>query len=167
MFADCRLRIYRCCTFARRRIRRILRYPKRLRVAINRRLRAVKRWHSLGSRGERAVCRYLTRNNFFIWGTNIRSRQGEIDIVASQRRVLVFVEVKTRRIEVLPYYPALSAIDAAKRRRMHLLARRYVRDNRALLKRRRIKAIRFDVIEVAKRAGYWDFEVRQLAAAFE
>lgn len=49
-----------------------------------------------GRLGEDAAVKLLTREGYKILTRNFRSRQGEIDIVAQDQDVLVFVEVKTR-----------------------------------------------------------------------
>lgn len=51
---------------------------------------------SSGKRGEQAALKFLKRKGYKILGKNFRSRFGEIDIVAQEAEVLVFVEVKTR-----------------------------------------------------------------------
>jgi len=50
----------------------------------------------LGRRGERAAARHLKRHRYRILARNYRSVAGEIDLIASQRETIVFVEVKTR-----------------------------------------------------------------------
>lgn len=52
---------------------------------------------SLGRWGEQQAVRYLKRRLYRIVETNYRSRSGEIDIIARRGKILVFVEVKTRR----------------------------------------------------------------------
>lgn len=52
---------------------------------------------ALGGRGEDAACAHLERLGFAILARNVRTRYGEIDVIAFDRRVLVFVEVKTLR----------------------------------------------------------------------
>ena len=56
-------------------------------------------WRSppLGWAGERAAARFLRRRGFTIVARGARDRLGEIDLVAVERRTVVFVEVKTRR----------------------------------------------------------------------
>lgn len=49
-----------------------------------------------GKFGERIAIEILRKKGYKILDTNFRSRFGEIDIVAEDRGVLVFVEVKTR-----------------------------------------------------------------------
>jgi putative endonuclease len=51
---------------------------------------------TLGERGENVAAKYLTQLGYRILQRNYRSKLGEIDIVARDGRVLVFVEVKTR-----------------------------------------------------------------------
>ena len=51
----------------------------------------------LGLLGERLACRELERRGYRVLERRARSRHGEIDIVALDGDVLVFVEVKTRR----------------------------------------------------------------------
>ena len=51
---------------------------------------------SLGAWGEERTARFLRRKGYRILARNFRTRLGEIDLVALRRRVLCFVEVKTR-----------------------------------------------------------------------
>ena len=48
-----------------------------------------------GQEGERLAARFLEKQGFRILDRNYRNRLGEIDIVAEDRGVLVFVEVRT------------------------------------------------------------------------
>jgi putative endonuclease len=50
----------------------------------------------LGRRGERQACRFLARSGYDILARRHRTRSGEIDLVAFEGDILVFVEVKTR-----------------------------------------------------------------------
>jgi putative endonuclease len=49
-----------------------------------------------GRRGERIACLFLLRQGFDILARRYRNRSGELDIVAFEKDILVFVEVKTR-----------------------------------------------------------------------
>jgi len=52
---------------------------------------------ALGKKGEEIAKKYLSKHNYKIVERNFKSqRWGEIDLVAIENEVLVFVEVKTR-----------------------------------------------------------------------
>src|SRR2546428_12590063 len=50
----------------------------------------------LGEEGERAAARFLEARGYRILERNYRTRRGEIDLIAEDGRMLVFVEVKVR-----------------------------------------------------------------------
>lgn len=52
---------------------------------------------ALGQWGEQQAVDYLRSQGFKILARNYRAPVGEIDIIASSRKELLFVEVKTRR----------------------------------------------------------------------
>ncbi|MEK7364126.1 MAG: YraN family protein, partial [candidate division NC10 bacterium] len=47
---------------------------------------------SVGKRGEEEAARFLQKRGFIILDRNVRSRLGEIDLVARDGKALVFVE---------------------------------------------------------------------------
>ena len=49
----------------------------------------------VGREGEELAARYLCRIGCTIEARNFRTRHGEIDLIVRERRVLVFVEIKT------------------------------------------------------------------------
>ncbi len=53
--------------------------------------------HALGKSGEKIALRYLEDKKYRILAQNFRLFRGEIDIIALDRKILVFVEVKTRK----------------------------------------------------------------------
>lgn len=70
---------------------------------------------TVGLLGENCAAEHLRRCGFKILGRNYRTpRWGELDIVAEEGSVLVFVEVKTRTS--LKYGPPEEALDFFKRR---------------------------------------------------
>ena len=71
---------------------------------------------SLGARGEAAAARLLKRKGYTIVARSDRSRLGEIDLVAVDKRTVVFVEVKTRPSHDTGH-PA-DAVDEDKQRRL-------------------------------------------------
>lgn len=96
----------------------------------------------LGKRGEELACRELRRQGYAIVARRYRTRYGEIDIVAMDGGVLVFVEVKTRSSE--RFGTPLAAVTPVKQRRLTRMALDY-------LARSRTAGVpcRFDVVSVA------------------
>ena len=107
-------------------------------------------WRSggtLGAKGERAAARHLRRGGYRILARNLRSRLGEIDILAEHRasRSIIIVEVKTT---VSDDPSPEEHVNAAKQRKLttlggHLVRRYGLAD----------RVVRFDVIGVVWPAG--------------
>ena len=95
----------------------------------------------LGPTGEARACAHLRGLGFDILETGVRSRLGEIDIVARDGMTLVFVEVKARRGR--GYGRPEEAVTRKKRQKLGRLASDY-------LARRGLGArpCRFDVVSV-------------------
>jgi putative endonuclease len=74
----------------------------------------------LGKSGEQAAAEYLQGCGFRILDRNWRSADGEIDIVAVERQVLVICEVKSRTS--VRHGSPLEAVSRAKRSRLRRLA---------------------------------------------
>jgi putative endonuclease len=94
-----------------------------------------------GVKGEEEAARFLTRSGYAILDRNVRTRAGEIDLVAKEGKTLVFVEVKTRRD--LEGDPPQAAVHTRKQNRLAKLAHGYLK-----LKRIRQTPCRFDVVSV-------------------
>ena len=97
---------------------------------------------STGLKGEEAAARFLTRSGYEILDKNVRTRAGEIDLVAREGKTLVFVEVKTRR-DVVEGDPPQAGVNTRKQNRLGKLANGYLK-----LKRIRQTPCRFDVVAV-------------------
>ncbi len=80
--------------------------------------------HALGRRGEEEGARYLRKRGYEIIARNVRTRLGEIDLIARHRGVLVFVEVKTRSSG--NFAPPELSVDERKRRKLSVLAQAYL-----------------------------------------
>ena len=96
---------------------------------------------STGIKGEDEAARFLTRSGYAILDKNVRTRAGEIDLVAREGKTLVFVEVKTRRDTEGD--PPQAAVDTRKQNRLGKLAHGYLK-----LKHIRETPCRFDVVSV-------------------
>ena len=79
--------------------------------------------HALGKDGENAACEELRRRGYEILETRYRTRYGEIDIIARDRAVTVFVEVKTRT--GADFGEGADAVTAWKQRRVTKIALDY------------------------------------------
>ncbi len=99
----------------------------------------------VGRWGEQAAAEYLEKQGYIILARNFRTAHGEIDILARQDNVLVFVEVKARSSNRFGY-PEHSVTP---RKRMHILsaAEKYV------LEHPEFRTWRVDVISVEGETG--------------
>ena len=116
----------------------------------------IRQW--LGARGESVAARYLRRRGYAIVRRNYRGAHGEVDLVALDGDVLVFIEVKTRAQD--RFGEPLDAIDGDKQRRIARVAEDFVHEHRLS-----DRAVRFDVVGVRRRG--WRWEVELVRDAFE
>ena len=70
----------------------------------------------LGREGEEIAENYLKKKGYRLVERNYRCPLGELDLIALDRRVIVFVEVKTRGDE--SYGPPLESVHPRKQRKM-------------------------------------------------
>jgi putative endonuclease len=108
----------------------------------------VPRRRALGRHGEQLACAHLQRRGYEVLARNVRTRAGEIDVVASAGRLLVFVEVKTLTAPGPRMAAAARPLDwlrPRQRRRLRLLAAAWLHDTRD---RPRAASIRFDAVGV-------------------
>jgi len=91
-----------------------------------------------GGQAEERACRYLKDLGYEIVARNWRCRFGEIDIVARDRDVLVFVEVKARASG--RFGGPEAAVDPVKQGRLVSAARMFIQQTGAQL------PARFDVV---------------------
>ena len=83
----------------------------------------------LGNLGESYAAKLLRKNRYRILARNYIGKHGEIDIIAAKRKLLAFVEVKTRSIESQSQCeprPA-CAVTPDKQRRLIYVANEYAR----------------------------------------
>ena len=81
----------------------------------------------LGKEGESLACRFLRRKGYRIEERNYCSSLGEIDIIARDKRTMVFVEVKTRRTNEYGY--PQDAVTGSKQQRMRKVALIYLKQS--------------------------------------
>ncbi|MBU0672606.1 MAG: YraN family protein [Candidatus Margulisbacteria bacterium] len=97
-----------------------------------------------GVEGEEIAEKYLRQLGYQILDNNFHSQQGEVDIIAKDHEILVFIEVKNYSFR--SYGSPLSAVRKSKRDSIIHAARTY-------LLKKKIKDIncRFDVLTIYRR----------------
>ena len=94
----------------------------------------------VGSWGESIAADYLRKKRYKLIATNYRCRYGEIDLIVSNRKHLVFVEVKLRKNA--KFANAFEFVDSHKQDRLRITAEMYLAENPTNLQPR------FDVISI-------------------
>jgi putative endonuclease len=117
----------------------------------------------LGRRAEQLVAGGLERQGWRIVARNVRTRSGELDLIALDGATLVFVEVKAGRAGsgLGPERPA-HAVGPQKQHRIRRLAREWLAEGRAPSG---VAGYRFDVVGVSFR-GDRLADVDHIRAAF-
>jgi putative endonuclease len=72
----------------------------------------------IGKWGEEIASEYLTQKGCEVLGRNVRTPYGEIDIIAKQAEIFIFVEVKTRTSNKM----GLPEESITARKREHMIA---------------------------------------------
>ncbi len=103
------------------------------------------RRHSLGKKGEQLAVSHLINLGYRIEAQNYRCPFGEIDIIARDKGVLAFVEVKTRLAE--SFGDPKEAVDYRKQQRLNRIALYYLGN---LCKEEGEELCRFDVVSVSQ-----------------
>ena len=104
----------------------------------------------IGDLGELEACKYLKKHGYKIVNCNERQSHKEIDIIATDKNYIAFVEVKTRSVDndlYSAYGTPASAVTYTKRSNLISAARSYLRSNPT------DKQPRMDVIEVYLKKG--------------
>jgi len=78
----------------------------------------------IGQYGENLACNYLKRNGYKIIARNYKISYEEIDIIAEQNDILVFIEVKTRVSQF--YGDGSEATQGIKQKRLNLAIQKYL-----------------------------------------
>jgi len=96
--------------------------------------------YEVGELGEDIACAYLKSKGYKILNRNVKMRRNEIDIVATDNKRAIFVEVKTRTNS---NYSAYFEVDSEKEERIR-------RASELFLMKRDVEDLerRYDVIEV-------------------
>jgi len=95
----------------------------------------------LGRQGEEAAAQYLEKNGYRILCRNYRCQLGEIDLIALDGDIIVFVEVRSRSGDL--YGLAQESVTGRKQYKLRKLAWHYLKTNG-----KTGSACRFDVVAI-------------------
>lgn len=114
-----------------------------------------------GAWGEALAAEYLRKKRYKIEAVGYSCRFGEIDLIVSDRKYLVFVEVKLRKSA--GFAQAMEYVDRRKQDRIRVTASMYLSQNPTKLQPR------FDVIEIYAPGGTATVhpEIRHMEDAFQ
>ena len=114
--------------------------------------------HALGKSGERIALRYLEDKKYRILARNFRLFRGEIDIIALDRKILVFVEVKTRKS--IDFGLPEESVTSSKQEQIKKIAQGFLTKNNL-----NETECRFDVVSLIFDEGK-GFSIRHIQNAF-
>ncbi|MDO5436967.1 MAG: YraN family protein [bacterium] len=98
----------------------------------------------IGKYGEKLACEFLIKKGYRIIETNYRySKYGEIDIIAADKDVLCFIEVKTRTNN--RFGTPMEAITKDKLLKIYTCIKNYRAKNGLKFKRARIDAVSIEL----------------------
>lgn len=115
-----------------------------------------------GMIGERACANNLRDKGYTIVDANFRTRFGEIDFIAANKKYIVFVEVKTRGVEA--WSSPASWVTPNKQRKVALAASSFLQYNGALYENLQP---RFDVMEVIMNDNREIIRITHIENAFD
>lgn len=95
----------------------------------------------LGRWGEDLAAEYLRKKKYRLVACNYRCRFGEIDLIAENKKYLVFVEVKLRKTP--DFARAMEFVDGRKQERLRQTAAMFLAQHEDWAKQPR-----FDVVEI-------------------
>jgi putative endonuclease len=113
--------------------------------------------NTLGKEGEARAVAFLKEKGYRILEKNYRTAFGEIDIIAKDRGVIVFTEVKTRSDDLFGH--PFEAVNQRKQEKMRKVALCYMK------KLRQEVPARFDVLSINMEDG--PESIKHIMDAFE
>lgn len=112
----------------------------------------------IGNLGENIATHYLKQKGYIILDRNFESRQGEIDIIALDKKEIVFIEVKTRTSN--KFGTPSEAVNKIKQKHMLQTIKYYL-----YIRNLSEEFIRIDIIEVYIKDN--EYKVNHIKQAFE
>lgn len=114
--------------------------------------------HLIGKYGEEIAVEYLENNKYKIIETNFSCKQGEIDIIAKDKKEIVFIEVKTRT-NIMYGRPA-DAVTYYKKKHILQSIQYYL-----YIKKLENEFVRIDIIEIYIKNN--KYKINHIKGAFE
>lgn len=114
---------------------------------------------NIGFYGENLATDYIRTLNYKISDKNFQNRYGELDIIAFENEILVFIEVKTRTSK--NYGSPLLALSKSKVKNIIKMAKFYINH-----KNFSMFFVRFDVIEILINVENNTFSLNHIKDAF-
>jgi putative endonuclease len=113
----------------------------------------------VGKRGEELARKHLEQKGYKIVTTNFRCKLGEIDIIAKDKDVVVFVEVRT--ITSAKFGPAYNTVTYPKQKQVKRVALFYISKYNLVNTQ-----FRFDVIGITLNQRTGDYQLDHIPNAF-
>lgn len=113
----------------------------------------------LGDKGEKQAARYLKKKGYKIVTSNYRCQYGEIDLIARDADILIFIEVKTRTS--CDFGGPAAAVDFRKQKQISKVAHHYL-----VTHHNDDVDARFDVISILSPSGK-KTEIEHIINAFD
>lgn len=113
----------------------------------------------LGEQGERQAARYLKKKGYKVVTANYRCKYGEIDLIARDADILIFIEVKTRTST--DFGVPGAAVDYRKQQQISKVAHHYL-----ITHHNDDVDVRFDVISILSPRGQ-KTEIEHISDAFD
>ena len=99
----------------------------------------------LGRKGEEEAVKFIKKQGYRILQTNFKTKSGEIDIIAEDKKVVAFIEVKTRATG--EYGSPLEAVNYHKRKKIALVANQFLTRHKV-----ENRECRFDIVAILARS---------------
>lgn len=124
-----------------------------------------KKKKNLGERGEELAVKYLKKNGYKILERNFTNtfgrRLGEIDIIAKKKKEIIFVEVKTRKLDEHNNALPEENITPRKLHKLSKIANNYIKNNNLI-----DTPYRFDAISVWVSNDYKINKIKHIESIF-
>jgi putative endonuclease len=114
--------------------------------------------HDLGQKGEDIALRFLKKKRYKIAATRYRQYRGEIDIIAYDKKTLVFVEVKTR--SDISFGSPEESVNSSKQNQIKKIAQGYLS-----IHNQKDMECRFDVISIQYNSNK-EYTIHHIKTAF-